>query len=50
MYRLRWRSGVPEGAFWKRSELVEEWGNGNRVDGHHEEGNDQDEEPKVQGN
>ena len=41
---------IPERAFGKGSELVEERGNDHRVDSHHEEGNKQDEEPEVQCN
>ncbi len=40
---------IPEGALRQRSELIEEWGNGYRVDGQHEEGNNKDEEPEVDG-
>lgn len=47
---VTWLSVLPEGAFWEGSELVEEWGDDDRVNSHHEEGNNQDEKPEVQGN
>ena len=49
-FPVTWWSVTPERAFWKGSELVEEWGNDHRVDSHHEKGSNQDEEPKVQCN